>query len=72
MAGRESSRGKRYTFGLMEECILIDETALNEIIIPTMNVNRRLPDGSRHPEEVTNKSQIYVNFFGRKFIKMCA
>lgn len=35
MAGRESSRGKRYTFGLMEECILIDETALNEIIIPS-------------------------------------
>lgn len=35
MAARESSRGKRYTFGLMEECILIDETALNEIIIPS-------------------------------------
>lgn len=66
MAGRESSRGKRYTFGLMEECILIDETALNEIIIPTMNVNRRLPDGSRHPEEVTNKSQIYVTTAGYK------
>ena len=34
MAARDSSRGKRYTFGLLEEVILIDETALNEIIIP--------------------------------------
>ena len=56
MAARQSSRGQRYHFGLMEECVLIDETALNEIIIPTMNVNRRLPDGTRHTEEVANKS----------------
>lgn len=46
--------------GLMEECVLIDQTALNEIIIPTTNVDRLLPDGSRHPEEVVNKSQIYI------------
>jgi hypothetical protein len=31
----------------MEECVLIDQTALNEIIIPTTNVNRLLPDGTR-------------------------
>ena len=31
-----------------------------------MNVDRRLPDGTRHKEEVTNKSQIYVNFFWTK------
>jgi hypothetical protein len=48
--------------GLVEEVILVDETALNEIIIPTMNVDRRLPDGTRDDNEVTNKSQIYVNF----------
>ena len=29
---------------------------INEIIIPTMNVDRRLADGSRHREEVVNKS----------------
>lgn len=34
MAARQSSRGKRATGGLMEECILIDQTLLNEIIIP--------------------------------------
>ena len=72
MAARQSSRGKRATGGLMEECILIDQTLLNEVIIPTMNVDRRLPDGSRQEEETVNKSQIYVNFFGQKFTKICA
>ena len=45
MAARQSSRGKRATGGLVEECILVDQTLLNEVIIPTMNVNRRLSDG---------------------------
>ena len=66
MAARQSSRGKRATGGLMEECILIDQTLLNEVIIPTMNVDRRLADGSRHEEETVNKSQIYVTTAGWK------
>ena len=66
LAARESSRGQRRTGGLMEECVLIDQTALNEIIIPTTNVNRLLPDGTRHKEEVVNKSQIYITTAGYK------
>lgn len=66
MAARQSSRGKRATGGLMEECILIDQNLLNEVIIPTMNVDRRLPDGTRHKEETVNKSQIYVTTAGWK------
>ena len=66
MAAQQSSRGKRYTGGLVEECILVDKTILNEIIIPTMNVDRRLSDGSRHEEETINKSQIYVTTAGWK------
>lgn len=66
MAARQSSRGKRATGGLMEECILIDQTLLNEVIIPTMNVDRRLPDGSRQETETVNKSQIYVTTAGWK------
>ena len=50
----------------MEQCVLIDQTALNEIIIPTTNVNRLLPDGTRHSEEVINKSQIYITTAGWK------
>lgn len=66
MAARQSSRGKRATGGLMEECILIDQTLLNEVIIPTLNVDRRLADGSRIESETVNKSQIYVTTAGWK------
>ena len=66
MAAQQSSRGKRATGGLVEECILVDQTLLNEVIIPTMNVDRRLADGSRHEEETINKSQIYVTTAGWK------
>ena len=66
IAAKASSRGKRATGGLMEECILIDQTLLNEIIIPTMNVDRRLSDGSRDEHETVNKSQIYVTTAGWK------
>lgn len=66
LAARETSRGQRRTGGLMEECVSIDQTALNEIIIPTTNVNRLLPDGTRDSKEVVNKSQIYITTAGWK------
>lgn len=66
LAASERSRGARRTGGLLEECILIDQTILNEVLIPTMNVNRRLADNSRNEEEPTNKSQCYVTTAGWK------
>lgn len=66
MAASQSSRGKRAHGGLMEECILIDQTLLNEVIVPTMNVDRRLGCGITVPEETLNKSQIYVTTAGWK------
>lgn len=50
----------------MEECVTIDQTMLNEVIIPTTNVDRLLPDGTRHKEESINKSQIYITTAGWK------
>jgi len=50
----------------MEECVLIDGDILNEVIIPTTNVDRLLPDGTRHKEENVNKSQIYITTAGWK------
>ena len=66
LAARQSSRGQRRTGGLMEQCVLIDGDILNEVIIPTTNVDRRLSDGSRHREETVNKSQIYITTAGWK------
>ncbi len=50
----------------MEECVLIDGDILNSIIIPTTNVDRLLPDGTRDPKEVVNKSQIFITTAGYK------
>lgn len=66
LAARQSSRGQRRTGGLMEECVLIDGDILNEVVIPTTNVDRLLPDGTRHKEEVVNKSQVYITTAGWK------
>jgi len=66
MASTQRSRGRRATGGLVEEVILVDGQILNEVIIPTMNVSRLLPDGSRRDEEIINKSQIYVTTAGWK------
>lgn len=66
LAASQRSRGQRRTGGLMEECVLIDGTILNEVIIPTTNVDRVLSDGSWSPKELINKSQIYITTAGWK------
>ena len=66
LAAKESSRGQRRTGGLMEQCVLIDGKMLNQVIIPTTNVDRTLPDGTRHKDQLVNKSQIYITTAGWK------
>ena len=66
LVASEKSRGQRRTGGLMEQCVLIDGTILNQVIIPTTNVDRTLPDGTRHKEQLINKSQIYITTAGWK------
>lgn len=34
LAARESSRGRRFTCGILEECVGIDQKILQEVIIP--------------------------------------
>lgn len=66
IAARETSRGKRRHGGLIEECVGVDGQILSEVIIPTMNVSRLCMDGTMHPEETLNKSQIFVTTAGWK------
>ena len=66
IAARESSRGKRRHGGVIEECVGVDGQILSEVIIPTMNISRMCMDGSTHPEEQLNKSQIYITTAGFK------
>lgn len=66
IAARESSRGKRRHAGLVEECVGVDGEILQSVIIPTMNVSRICMDGSMHPEESLNQSQIFITTAGWK------
>lgn len=65
-AASERTRGKRATGGLIEEAILVDGDILNTVLIPTMNVDRRLSCGLSDNKETANKSQVYVTTAGWK------
>ena len=65
VAASEKTRGRRFQSGLMEECVGIDQDILNEVIIPTMNVNRMI-NGVADPLEKLNKSQCYITTAGYK------
>ena len=65
VAVSEKTRGRRFQSGLMEECVGIDQQLLNEVIIPTMNVNRMV-NGVADEKEKLNKSQCYITTAGYK------
>ena len=62
----EKTRGMRFQAGLMEECVGIDQDILNEVIIPTMNVDRRIAGGDPDENEPLNKAQTYITTAGYK------
>lgn len=47
----ESTLGGRRHGGLLDEIKLHDEELVNTVVLPLMNVSRRLPDGSVNPKE---------------------
>lgn len=65
VAASEKTRGRRFQSGLMEECVGIDQDILNEVIIPTMNVNRMI-NGVADENEKLNKSQVFITTAGYK------
>ena len=66
VAATEKTRGRRFQAGLMEECVGIDQDMLNEVLIPTLNVNRQIPGWGADDKEALNKSQCYVTTAGYK------
>lgn len=66
LVATEKSRGKRRNSGLLEECVGIDGDILQQVLIPTMNIARRLPDGTQQQDEPLNQSQIYITTAGYK------
>lgn len=61
----DSTRGGRRHGGLLDEIRDHNETELNEIVLPLMNVSRRLPDNTVNPKE-PNQQQICMTSAGVK------
>lgn len=66
LAATERSRGQRRHSVLIEECVGVDQTMLQDVIIPTMVVSRRCASGEVREDEVLNQSQIYITTSGYK------
>ena len=61
----DSQRGGRRHGGLIDEIRDHDETALNEIVLPLMNVSRRLPDNTVNEKE-PNQQTLAMTSAGSK------
>lgn len=61
----EKTRGQRFQAGLIEECASIDQDLLNEVILPTLVVQRTI-NGQVDEQEVLNQSQIFITSAGYK------
>lgn len=66
IAASNATRGDRRHGGLIDEVREHDETMLNEVILPTMNVSRRLPNNEVNPDEPFNQQTIYMTSAGSK------
>lgn len=61
----EKTRGRRFQSGLMEEAATLDQDMLNEVILPTLVVQRTI-NGVADENEVSNQSQIFITSAGYK------
>lgn len=61
----DTTRGGRRHGGLLDELRDHDETAINEIVLPLLNVSRRLPDNTVNEKEV-NQQVISMTSAGTK------
>lgn len=61
----DSQRGGRRHGGLVDEVRDHEEEPINEIVLPLMNVSRRLPNGEVNPYEV-NQQRIFMTSAGVK------
>ena len=64
----DSQRGGRRHGGLIDEVRDHDETPINEVVLPLLNVSRRLPDNTVNEKE-PNQQRIFIEFC-HKFLKL--
>ena len=62
----ESTRGQRFTGGVLEECASMDQDKLNDILLPTLNVSRNVAGRGVDDNELANQSAVYITTAGYK------
>ena len=65
VAARDSQRGGRRNYGLIDEVRDHDPDTLNEVVLPLLNVNRRTVNGQMNPKE-PHQAQFYMTSAGTK------
>lgn len=61
----DSTRGGRRNCGLIDEVRDHDADALNDVVLPLMNVDRRMPNGDVNPYE-PHQAQLYMTSASQK------
>lgn len=69
VVSKDTSRGLRATYGVLEEAATIEEQDYTEVLLPQMNVARREVDGSLNPEEPV-ASQTFITTAREKTVYM--
>lgn len=66
LAAKQSSRGLRFTGVTLEEIIEGDPNIIQEVILPTLAIQRRAANGEFNPDEVITQQKICVTTAGYK------
>ena len=69
VVSKDTSRGLRANFGILEEAATIAEEDYTEVLLPQMNVARREVDGTLNPDEPTSP-QIFITTAREKTVYM--
>ena len=69
VVSKDTSRGLRATFGILEEAATIEEEDYAEVLLPQMNVARREVDGTLNPDEPA-ASQTFITTAREKTVYM--
>ena len=62
VARADGTRGLRRHGGLLDELRDADEEEIQEVVLPLMNVSRRLPDNTVNPKE-PNAQRLIIRLF---------
>ncbi len=66
LAAKASSRGLRFTGVTLEEIIEGDPEVIQEVILPTLAIQRRCANGEFNPDEIVSQQKICVTTAGIK------